>query len=457
MEIAIEIPGMKATKGDVGDIPPASEDEYKLHSLKLWVYRNDTHGIIAYLNLAESDFPDPGSIGHYSVPISKTFAAEDPRPCVDVFAVANEAAAGLDGLNRDTSWDVLHELAFGGSAFGTDPLVRTPGADTGLPMSAMSIGMSVYGEKPDFWVEPVQLTRMVSKMRFVFCRMADDDVSISSVTVNGNIIPVTEHVFSMGGGLDIVTADGYVEEPFSVPGPDVIAMNESPEKLIYAGQDALTYETLINDAVSEGLLSDAGCVYLRESDKAISGYVNYTVGGQQKTRFFSNTAPGDFARNHSWLLYGYFISGRSLQLTMNVLPWDYNEYNISFREGLQATQFTLDKSTVEETAMGNDVYDEHLLSGVTAKGSLHITTPVGGKLFIEPVGDAWAFEVTPDVWDINPSYHEGRVDVSIRRNPDVEGDLTGKLITLSFHVEVGDRTIDADSEILNGNIYRFIL
>ena len=46
---------------------------------------------------------------------------------------------------------------------------------------------------------------------------------------------------------------------------------------------------------------------------------------------------------------------------------------------------------------------------------------------------------------------------AFRRNPDAEGDQTGKYITLSFTVESGEREIDANSEILNGKVYRFIL
>ena len=452
--ITVEIPGPAMTRGEIGVTPASNEDEYKLHKLKLWVFNNSDHSIVAYLDLPEEELPQAGSVGMFSVPVSREFV--DSRPQVDVFALANEDSIELGLLDRFTGWNTLHDLVFGGSSFSVDPLVRIPSAEAGLPMSAMQLGVRVTGENPYFSIETLKLSRMVSKMRFVFCRMEDDDVAVKSVTVNGQFIPITEHVFSLGG-LDIVSADGYVVDPFSVPGPSSICPNQTPEKLIYAGQDAITYENLIDDAVSSGILSDAGNVYLRESDKAITGYVNYTVGGQEHTRYFTNSAPGDFARNHSWILYGYFLSGRNMQLSVSVLPWDYNKYSISFREGLQTTQFTVDRSTVEEIEIETDHFDEHLLSGVTAKGAFHITTPEGGKLYIEPTGDAWAFEVKPDVWDINPSYNEGRVDLSIRRNPDIEGDLSGKSITLSFHVEVGNRIIDADSEILNGKVYRFIL
>ena len=35
-----------------------------------------------------------------------------------------------------------------------------------------------------------------------------------------------------------------------------------------------------------------------------------------------------FARNHTWTVYGYFISNRTLQLAVTALPWDKNNYTI---------------------------------------------------------------------------------------------------------------------------------
>jgi hypothetical protein len=168
--------------------------------------------------------------------------------------------------------------------------------------------------------------------------------------------------------------------------------------------------------------------------------------------------PGDFARNHTWTLFGYFLSGRNLQLAVNVLPWDMNIHHVDFSDqSVQATQFVVDDTTADVIESENDHFDVRLRAGVAAKGHLYITTPVSGKLMIQPIGDAGAFIVTPDIADIDPTVSSGRIDVEVRRNPDVEGDQSGKFITLSFSVEAGEREIDANSEILNGKTYRFIL
>ena len=461
MDISIEMPGPLDIKADVGEIPSAYEAEYKLHSLKIWAFNSEDHTLISYLNLSESQFPAPGRTRNYSVPVLRSFAKADPRPNVDVFAIANESAIGITTFTQNTSWETLHDAAFGDPYFGIDPLTAAPvSEETGLPMSALGLDMPVLGDDPVLKLNPVKLTRLVSKMRFVFCRMEDeneqDQLAVTGITLNGQQFPVSEHVFTLGK-YDIVTADGYVQDPFSIPGPATLASNATPEKLTWAGQDAMSYEALINNAVEAGILSDAGTLYLRESNKLLQGYVTYTVNGGEYTRKFTMAAAGDFARNHSWIMYGYFLSGRNLQLSVNVMPWDYNEYEVNFEDHLQIGRFIMDLTTVEQTIPQKDHFDEHLLSGVTAKGSVNVTAPRGGKLYIEPVGDAWAFEVTPDVCDINPAVNGGNIEISIRRNPLAEGDLTGKSISLSFTVEVGNRVIYADDEVFNGDVYRFIL
>ena len=105
----------------------------------------------------------------------------------------------------------------------------------------------------------------------------------------------------------------------------------------------------------------------------------------------------------------------------------------------------------------NVVSDAHLIPGSPAKGHLHITTPRGGNLMIQSLGDAYAFQVEPDIATIDPTVNSGRIDILIRRNPDLDEDLTGKYITLSFSVEAaGGRVIDANTEAVD-QVYRFIL
>lgn len=458
MGIYIEAPGDGLSRADVGDVPSTDEAENLLHDMKIWVFTSDGHEKIAALNIAQSQLPAAGRTRRYVVPVTREFAAQ--RPDVDVFVFANAEGIG-SSLTTDSDWDTVNEAVFGPSAFGISIPTRSVDPTYGLPMTGVGRGLQIHLEEPVLRVETVRLVRAVSKVRFVFCRMQDDEqhdaLSVDRITLNGGLIPQSEYLFT--GSLPYAIAPGgYDPTPLVTEGPAVLAQNETPEKLVYAGQDAQSYQNLLNDAIADGLLTDAGTIYLRESDKMLTGFVSYTVNGVSHTRNFTMANPGDFARNHTWTLFGYFLSGRNLQLAVNVLPWDYNLHHVDFsNQSVQATQFVVDDTTADVTEPEHDHFDVRLRAGVTAKGHLYITTPVSGKLMIRPIGDASSFIVSPDIADIDPTANSGRIDIDIRRNPDAEGDQTGKYITLSFTVESGEREIDANSEILNGKVYRFIL
>ena len=313
-------------------------------------------------------------------------------------------------------------------------------------------------------------------MRFVFCKTKKegntDAVTIERVRLAGNQIPVNEYVFTntaSGIVVDDDDSDGddtYEVEPFDILDPahhlTTIAENEAPENYIYVNQDPLAYENLINDAVDSDLLTDLGYIYFRESDKRLIGWITYTVNGNVKTREFTMGSVGDFARNHTWTLLGFFVSGSNLQLAVSVVPWDYNFNTVNFTDQAVSvsSKFSVDEEENKEAAKitmtSKDHYDVKILSGQTAKGRLYITTPVGGNLMIRPEGDAPYFTVTPDIAKISPTENGGRIDIMVRKNPNVTSGFSGKSITLSFSVEIGERTIEANSEAID-KVYTFVL
>lgn len=457
MGIYVSAPGGEGSKADVGDVP-SSEAEYTLHELMLWVFTSEGHEKVATLSLGEGKLPLVGQTRRYGVTVSREFARH--RPDVDVFVVGNGTSIGCT-LDENSTWNEVNDAVFSGTYFSVAYPVRQITAHRGLPMTGVGRGLSVTGEEPALRVETVALKRAVSKIRYVFCRMYDpdgnDNVAINRIVLNGNLIPQSEYLFTASLPYAIGPG-GYIIDQLVTEGPATLAQNEAPEKLAYAGQDAVSYQNLLDKAVADGVLTDAGVIYLRESDKMLTGFVEYTINGVTSTKTFSMAAPGDFARNHSWTLYGYFIGGRNIQMAIFVQPWDYNTFSVDFSDqSVQATQFVVDDTTADVVETSHDHFDVRLRAGTTCKGHFNITTPVSGKILIHPIGDASSFIVTPDIADINPENSAGRIDVDIRRNPMAEGNQTGKYITLGFTVEAGDREIDADSEILNGKVYRFLL
>jgi hypothetical protein len=462
--LAVNFPASEFTKA-AGDLS-GTGDENALHSLTVWVFRSTGHSLVACKSIPPADFPPEGGVRRYSLPVERSFA-NNPSD-VDIFVLANEKSIGitLPPEPEEVTWDYLNDKTFGGDFFGVSSPTNTEDLEeNGLPMSAVGKNMTVSGELPILKVETLSLSRAVSRIRFVFCKTATEgateNVEISEVKLSGGQIPLKEYVFTTGatgiykyyGGA----SDDYESAPVNLDVPASIADNEAPEAYIYANQNPQVYQDLIDDAVRNGLLTDMGYLYFRESDKRLVGSIKYIIDNQTHTREFSMNAAGDFARNHSWTLLGYFLSGRNLQLATSVLPWDYNTYTIQFKDqAVVATgKFKVDEDPehlkITKTAEGLTV---QLGPGAVAQGHLSISAPVGGKLMIMPVGDADAFLVSPEVADIFQNGQD-RVNITIRRNPDAK-ETSGKSITLSFSVVIGERDIDANSELIDDK-YTFVL
>ena len=104
----------------------------------------------------------------------------------------------------------------------------------------------------------------------------------------------------------------------------------NPMIYIYEKQEAQEYEDLINGAVNAGHLKQLGLTYLRESDKKLTGTITYQTKEREditkqweditqtneETAHFSMALEGDFLRNHSWIVYIYFMDGKIHVLTV---------------------------------------------------------------------------------------------------------------------------------------------
>ena len=478
LSIAIEFPEnfVPETRATVGEVP-AEADENKITDLAIWVFYSTgdkAHQKIGSILVKDAkDLPSAGGVRKYAIQVDQVFMLE--RPTVDVFVIANQASFGT-ALTEDSGYDDVNNALFGGgeSYFSPiNPVSSVP--STGLPMSGVGKGLKVGGEEPFLKVSSISLGRAVSKLRFVFSQMYTENNStdgeeyaIESVVLNGNQIPVYEYVFSTGSYR--IQPDNYVSADKTFAWPDNLELkySEAPEIYSYAGQDGPSYEQLIKDGIRGNHLSHLGTYYLRETDKALRGTVYYSITKdgetQHKNMDFFMAKPGDFSRNHVWNVYGYFISNRTLQLAVSALPWDKNDYTIEFSTAsLQVTQkFIVEENSATIVPAGpKDHYNVFLDANRPAKGYLYVTTPQGGRLEIIKDGaitDVEAFTVTPGEALINPSKNGGRIDITIDRNRDYEGDTSGKTITLNFkaYTPDGDREIAGATECID-QVYHFYL
>ena len=209
----------------------------------------------------------------------------------------------------------------------------------GLPMAGVAMNQEVTGDFPVLSISTVTVTRVVSKLRFVFCQMTEngvpvDEFHITGISLSGNI-GQTEKLFTAStydsSGYDVLSktypADGAL--------PASIAGNPAPgDYLFQPGMTAQQYDDKIRSGVSSGVLTQWGLYYLRESDQKLTGTISYTAGTggsmRSKTATFTMEAAGDFTRNHSWTIYAYFIGGR-LVVQPTVLPWIAGNDRFTFR------------------------------------------------------------------------------------------------------------------------------
>ena len=325
----------QVTRADIGDIP-GDDNENAIHHMNIWVFENhgtdqtDDGKFVGYLSVAN---PNPLVDSPYRILVSETFV--DNPPAVDIYVTANvtESNTGIK-LDRTTTRDQLEAalIKHDGShdQFGlTTPHDSVVPAD-GLPMSGVLKNQPVDGMAPIVSVyNNVKVARAVSKVRFVFCNSSDavdQKLTIKSITIDDGMIPKEEYLFLE----DAYTGRNYnVGREYEAAAPlvktdTVVASYSSPTEYAWGGQTGKEYEALINDGIDKERLTPVGQFYLRESDKKITGTITYTVGSSttELSAPFTMSEAGDFSRNHTWIVYGFFAGKDNLKVfSVDVNGW----------------------------------------------------------------------------------------------------------------------------------------
>ena len=520
--VSLYVPGATMTRAETGLVNPLSE-EMKFTSLRIWAFFSDTGELISYKCFQNSDdtplnqtgLPN-STITRFGLPLTAEMfdllTSASPRPSVDVYAVANVESAVADVPGEGTSRAELDQIVINkiGAAW---PLTRAV-PDAGLPMSGVIKSGIVTGGYPVLNITTLKLTRAVSKIRFVFAQqgipatenseavIANDACKIVSVSFDGTSngkdcqIPTTERLFT-DKAIDLGDDPAYVALSATITGQDgnpivpneKLSIVEDPETLFFRSEGNETetaehYEARLDAAVSTD--SQVGPIYFRETDKRISGTIDYrtTPGGELKTAPFSIDASDVFSRNHTWIVYACFVEETmKLEIKVTVLDWDWQSYQFDFTSGSvnvvrRFTVFETHPSTFrKEEANGfYDIRFWHTVDGVggenVVKGDIIISTPVGAILHVLPIPpqggitDAILVDTNPSPAIIYPNYahmENGRIEdciigITIKANKDKYSaqQLEGQYIDLHFSVETQDgQFIDLGSESID--YYRFIL
>lgn len=341
LKIYVFPPDQPVITRDADDVN-ASDAENKIHNLHVWVFENhkDAEGnstdgdgkLVGHISLNNVEIASTGST--VTMEISDEFANLSTKPNVDVYVAANVSTANC-GLTLDasTSRNDLKDKLIESGYFGVSNLIKTVPAD-GLPMSGVMKNKKITGTSPTFQVSEesgglanVRLVRAVSKIRFIFSKSSTnpDNVSVNSISLDGDMLPTKEYLFleddyDKAGIQKWRVGESYESETtlVTVPSGTEIAKNDSPTSYTYPdGMSAQDYENLINEGITQGKLTDLGTFYLRESDKPLSGKIGYKINDNaEQTPAFTMGAAGDFSRNHTWIVYAYFISSGDLIMGM---------------------------------------------------------------------------------------------------------------------------------------------
>ncbi len=316
----------------------AIDNENKINSLQIWVFETGTNTLVSYLE--PTDYPTTTD-KVYQTNVTSNYANKNPRPNVDVYVIANATSIGLNLTNNSTRTQ-LEEAVIGSSYFCPQKEIQET---TGLPMSGVLRNKILKGQtnKPVLRItdydnmEKVPLTRVVSKVRFVFCKPSGVDLHIQGIAIDEKMIPTEEYVFLGTDGRMFHVGSSYNTDAISLLSEsinDVCACSD-PSKYFYTSQDAQEYESLIDRGVSgQGAnatntpeLSPSGPFYFRESDKKVSGTITYNVGeGTPSTVTFSMHSSGDFSRNHSWIVYAYYEGLSGMQTNVvDVTSWNESD------------------------------------------------------------------------------------------------------------------------------------
>ena len=326
------------TRSDNGSVA-ASDNEKKISSLHIWVFRHSDGTLMGYLNPDVSGLSTTGN-AKYQMLVPDEFVTTKPN--VDVYVMANVTAdnCGLTVLDKNVTRSQLEGILIGhkdaSDYYGLTTLV-TEAPTVGLPMSGVLKNQPVYGEAPVLRIgtseniAKLQLVRAVSKIRFVFSRADDRNYVVNNISLKGGTMPTQEYLFLDGAyptyRLKVKKVNGvtvYEEQSKTlIKNATEINICDDPSEYAYVSGDGQDYENTINTAVTKEKVSDLGRFYLRESDIKLTGTISYSVGAVAKPNAtFSMKTEGDFSRNHTWIVYAYFMNGNLLNVNMvDVKSW----------------------------------------------------------------------------------------------------------------------------------------
>lgn len=341
LNIYVRLPEDAATKASYTDWSTLFSRETRINDLKIWVFLNESTDaslpaglLLGYLEPKQLNVVS-SSVQKFTVLLDKEVASKIKK--VDVYVLANNGSFQIAAIGRDTPSTDLDAIVLTDNQFG----VAVNGTPTntgvidyqGLPYTAVgkALTLSRSGSNLSLGNETLQLVRAVSKIQFVFSQIKLSSgetpvpFSINWLELDSGQIPEQEYLFNDSANKYKIGSE-YVPRALTfpdLPTKDDIVGHTNPSSYVYdsSAETPQQYQDKIYEALVNNTLTGYAPCYLRESNKALKGRINYTLGTfAPKTLEFSMSAGEKFTRNSSWVLY-FYINNNSLSLSVAYLPW----------------------------------------------------------------------------------------------------------------------------------------
>lgn len=362
------IPGGTKASLTEADMESGIESESLIHSYRIWIFASRESGDGAQpIGYAEgTGLSDKGNR------IVSVKLRTGKMSGVDIYALVNaeNCPALMTGDGSVMTRGQLKSGTTGGFGIGSDmkPAAMTV-PSTGLPMSRVLTNVPLQNfvsENIDL-NNPIEvpLLRAVSKFQFYIAKTeGDTDIDALSILnvefgkagtgsagVSGSFIPKEAMTFT--GPVDYVNVNNldylYTSSAF-LP----YEVQYYPQTVKYTGSsDILFNAAKINPvkdptAFRRGMdetaqayaerLRNAGLTsvtsYFLESGQALRGVINYQFSTGIPTKVTFDIRPGEFLRNHEYIIYAYVLNGRvevETTLKYQVIDWKgKDDVNIDF-------------------------------------------------------------------------------------------------------------------------------
>ena len=362
LTLYLQTSGAKQTRAYEGKVGEQTGEDV-IHSVKVWAFDNTTEAFLGYTDVIQT-----GNKVTLSIP--QTFV-NSGHPA-DLYIIANPASVGITADGSTRTEEALEDLIIGGNSF--TPAAKTAAVpDAGLPMSRIVKGLEI--EKDDAGkvkeiLEPIEITRAVSKIHFAFGMYDGEFGEIVGITFNGGQIAKSEYIFPVDPSVAANAAD-YTDSYLGDLRSNIVAESYEADAITYGSADGTTlavakadmpvtatddnpadyawgnwiateeHNALTAQQKAEQYYADittkpsttkpfvTHTLYLRESDKKLTGtiYYRYKMSDNTTTPIKSLTFEmdaesevQDFARNHVWIVYAYFEGGE-LYVNPTIADW----------------------------------------------------------------------------------------------------------------------------------------